>query len=211
VRVGGPPIRLIPGKVFTIGRANEANLTVPSQRVSRNHAEIRWSEGKALLCDLGSQNGTLVNGKRIRGEYALKQDDELEFGPFMCTFRSSGAKAPAEPDVNALTQPMLGDAMAGRLDQIQLPELLQTLEFNGKTGTLEIFGADGEGFVVVRDGRPVYAEIEGGRTGDEAVFELLSYTSGQFSFSGDISEDETNITTTMGSLLMEAARRADEG
>ena len=210
VRVGGPPIRLRPPHVFTVGRSSERDLTVPSQRVSRKHAEILWLRGRAVVRDLGSQNGTLVNGKRIRADHILKDGDELEFGPFMCTFRRSAASAVAAPDMNAMTQPMLGDAMAGRLDQINLAELLQTLEFNSKTGTLEIFGIDADGFVVIREGRPVYAEA-GRKEGEEAVYALLKNDSGQFSFSGDISEDGKNITKTMGAILMEAARRVDEG
>ena len=193
-----------------MGRSKERDLTIPSQRISRNHAEIIWRDGKAILSDLGSQNGTLVNGKRIRGEYMLKDADEIEFGPFMCTFKTSMTQAAAAPDLNALTQPMLGDAMAGRLDQINLLELLQTLEFNNKTGTLEIFGADGEGCVVIRDGRPTFAQC-GSKSGEEAVYDLVRFTSGQFSFSAEINEDGQNVNKSMGSLLMEAARRSDEG
>lgn len=193
-----------------MGRSQERDLTVPSQRVSRNHAEIGWARGKAVLRDLGSQNGTLVNGKRIRGERLLKDGDELEFGPFLCTFRARGlAKKGPEPDSNAMTQPMMGDAMAGRLDQINMPELLQTLEFNAKTGTLEIFGSEGDGSVVIKAGRPVFAQC-GRKKGEEAIYALLSFTTGQFSFSADIGEKSTNVSMGMGSILMEAARRADE-
>lgn len=218
-RVGAAPLALIPGRDFVVGRADECQLTIPSQRVSRRHAEIGWGVDKMpVLRDLGSQNGTLVNGKRIKGEHQLNHGDEIEFGPFLCTYRSraaiakerqmSGGAGPAPmPDV---TQPMLGDAMAGRLDQINLSELLQTLEFNGKTGTLEVFGSDGEGLIVIQEGKPTYAECEG-EEGEEGFYKLMTFKNGQFSFGAEITEDETNLQKTMGSLLMEAMRRVDEG
>ena len=214
---------LFPGRPFVVGRADDCNLTIPSQRVSRKHAEMVWGEDKwPSLKDLGSQNGTLVNGKRIKGEHRLEHGDEIEFGPFLCTFRSQ-AQARKEREAEAasdggggggmmpdVTQPMVADAMAGRLDQINLTELLQTLEFNAKTGTLEVFGSDGDGMVVVQDGKPTYGECEGAE-GPEAIYKLIHFKNGQFSFKGEVAEDEVNISMPMGSLLMEAARRVDEG
>lgn len=218
-RVGAKPIALIPGRPFVAGRSDECQLTIPSQRVSRRHAEIVWGEDKKpILRDLGSQNGTLINGKRIKGDHKLEHGDEIEFGPFLCTYKSleavrrqkAQAQAQAVPMMPDVTQPMLADAMAGRLDQINLTELLQTLEFNAKTGTLEVFGSDGDGLVVIQNGKPTYAECDG-EEGPEAVYKLIRFKNGQFSFSGEIQEEEVNIQGTMGSMLMEAARRMDEG
>lgn len=210
-RVGADPISLMPGEPFTVGRVPGNSLTVPSARVSRKHAEIGWDGARAILKDLGSQNGTQVNGKRIRGEYALKDGDELEFGPFMCTYRSStDAAGEGGEDLNALTRPMLGDSMAGRLDQINLVELLQTLEFNQKSGTLEVFGVDGEGTIVVKEGSPTFAEADG-LAGEEAIYKLLKFKSGQFNLSPDVQEEERNVHKPMGGILMEAMRQIDEG
>jgi hypothetical protein len=209
-RVGGPPIRLVPDKTFTVGRSPERDLTVPSQRVSRMHAEITWRNGKPVLRDLGSQNGTLVNGRRV-AEHPLRNGDEIEFGPFLCTFNASpGAEAEDDIDPNLLTKPMVADAMAGRLDQIELGELLSTLEFNAKTGTLQVFGPGGDGQIVFRQGKPVFAKTAD-QEGEEAIYHLLGYKRGQFSFSGTIDEEGANVDKSMGSLLMEAARRVDEG
>ena len=209
MRVGVPPLELVPGKVLVVGRTQDCDLCVPSKQISRRHAELRWSGPRAILVDLGSQNGTLVNGRPIHGEHRLEDGDELEFGPYMCTFRSEGGEAPAA-DGNDLTQPMLSDAMAGRLDQIDLAELLQTLELNTKTGTLEVFGPDGEGSIVLQSGTPVYAEA-GAERGEAAVFALLALGSGQFSFSGDVPAVERNVNAPTRSLVAEAARRRGAG
>lgn len=197
-----------------MGRAKECNLTIPSQRVSRRHSQLRWEENGVWIEDLGSQNGTVVNGKRIREPHALKSGDEIEIGPFLCTYRfvKPGVSTDANriSDSGALTQPMLAETLAGRLDQIEMPELLQTLEFNTKTGTLEIYGTDGEGQIVIEKGVPTYAETET-QKGEEAVYELVRFSSGQFSFSPEVPEYERNVHKPMGGLLMEACRRLDEG
>jgi hypothetical protein len=215
LRVGAPPFELRTDVKATIGRADECELAVPSNRVSRRHAEVFWKDGKPHLKDLGSQNGTLVNGKRITGEYALQDGDELEVGPFLCTYKampgvgSVGKGVPAA-DANALTQPMLADAMAGRLDQMSLLEVLQTLDFNKKTGTLEVFGTEGaDGSIVVRDGNPVFARTER-QAGEEAIYELLLQKTGQFSLSPKVEDAAPNVERPMMSILLEAGRRIDE-
>ena len=70
-------LELNTGAPFVVGRSNDCDLTVPSQRISRRHAEIHGGgEDTFVLKDLGSQNGTLVNGKRIRGEHTLVDGDD---------------------------------------------------------------------------------------------------------------------------------------
>lgn len=64
-----------------IGRGNEANLKLPAATVSRHHCEIYVYEGQIVVRDLGSSNGTVVNGHRIMGPTFLTVDDELTIGP----------------------------------------------------------------------------------------------------------------------------------
>lgn len=215
VRVGAAPIELKPEGQFVIGRNQDCELPIPSQRVSRRHSEVVWRKGRPWLKDLGSQNGTLVNGKRISGEHELADGDEIAIGPWMCTYRCvSGAgsvgKLVASADTNSLTQPMLADAMAGNLAQMSLFELLQTLEFNGKSGTLEVWGSDGDGVLTIQNGQPV-ACTAGKKTGTEAMLDLLSLTAGQFSLKPEVGQVERNIQgASMTSILLEAGRRLDE-
>jgi pSer/pThr/pTyr-binding forkhead associated (FHA) protein len=204
---------LIPEKTLVMGRSTDADLSIPSQRVSRKHAEVFWTGGHPWLRDLGSQNGSQINGKRIHGEAKLQDGDEIVLGPFLCTYRyvAGGASGTGGvDDTNALTQPMVGDAMAGNLDQMKIGELLQTLEFNEKSGTLEVFGADGDGTLVIKEGKPTYA-MASGKLGNDGVLEIMSWSEGQFSFSPDLASDEVNVQGTITGLLMEAMRRVDEG
>jgi len=62
-----------------IGRSSECDVVLPKRQVSRQHAEIERSDGSYILHDLGSKNGTYVNGQRVRGEpYRLKDGDEIQ-------------------------------------------------------------------------------------------------------------------------------------
>lgn len=212
MRVGAPPLPMTPGQSVTFGR-EECTLTIPSPRVSRRHAEITWEGGQPVLADLGSSNGTQVNGKRLSKPHPLQDGDEITVGPYLCTYKDQrkGGAAQAGPDANMLTAPMLADAMAGRLDQMSLFELLQTLELNQKTGLLEVFGADNSGKVGMKDGKPVYAEAEG-TTGVNAIHLLLREKEGQFTFGpGFDPAVPADVSMPVTAILMEASRRQDEG
>ncbi|MBX6312606.1 MAG: FHA domain-containing protein, partial [Isosphaeraceae bacterium] len=71
---GKPEGKVIPlaGPIFRIGRGERCHLRPNNELVSREHAEITISEDVALIRDLGSRNGTLVNNKRITGAHTLK-------------------------------------------------------------------------------------------------------------------------------------------
>ncbi|MHB2021209.1 MAG: GGDEF domain-containing protein [Candidatus Xenobia bacterium] len=66
---------------FVVGRAGDAQITLPDQGVSRHHAEIRRSEdGSFVVRDLDSTNGTFVNEEMIQSR-VLQNGDKIRFGP----------------------------------------------------------------------------------------------------------------------------------
>lgn len=68
-------------KVITIGRGGECSVVVNDTKVSRVHAQlVQDDEGRISLVDLGSTNGTTVNGNRITGEMRLNPGDEVRIG-----------------------------------------------------------------------------------------------------------------------------------
>ncbi len=71
----------VPGPEFLVGRAPEAKLRPNSDMVSRRHCMISVAEGKATIRDLGSRNGTIVNGQKIAGEHELRTGDKIKVGP----------------------------------------------------------------------------------------------------------------------------------
>ena len=65
---------------FVVGRKPEASLCIPSPTVSREHAELTVVDRELLLRDLGSTNGTYVNGTRIQEPCTVRHSDLLQFG-----------------------------------------------------------------------------------------------------------------------------------
>jgi len=70
---------------FTIGRSNDNDLTLSDKSVSRHHTEIKKTKEGYLLTDLGSYNGTKVNGK-LTQSVLLKHDDKIKIGLTSLTF-----------------------------------------------------------------------------------------------------------------------------
>ena len=64
-----------------IGRGGEARVKLPASTVSRHHCELYAYEGQLVVRDLGSSNGTIVNGHKIEGPTFLTPEDELTIGP----------------------------------------------------------------------------------------------------------------------------------
>ena len=67
----------------TIGRSSRHGIHLPDPSVSRDHAEVLLSDGRVVLRDLGSRNGTRLNGKRVEGEATIKSGDRLEIGAYL--------------------------------------------------------------------------------------------------------------------------------
>lgn len=72
------PVRQSP---FLIGRQPECQLRPNNRKVSGRHCAIHLRDGQALVCDLGSTNGTYVNDELITGERPLRPGDRLRIGP----------------------------------------------------------------------------------------------------------------------------------
>jgi hypothetical protein len=74
--------------VITIGRHPDSNLVLADPNVSRNHAEIRPQGERFAVVDLGSTNGTRVNGVRVETQ-VLQDGDEVSFGNTRMRFEAS--------------------------------------------------------------------------------------------------------------------------
>jgi predicted component of type VI protein secretion system len=94
---GKPEGKVIPlvGPSFKIGRGETCHLRPNSEQVSREHAEFTISADSVIVRDLGSRNGTLVNGKALTAEYRLKDQDLVQVGPLTFAVGISDVPAPA--------------------------------------------------------------------------------------------------------------------
>jgi hypothetical protein len=70
----------------TMGRSRQCDVTVDDPNISRNHAEVRPRGGSWVLTDLGSTNGSRLNGRRVEGSEVLKPGDEIELGTTVLRF-----------------------------------------------------------------------------------------------------------------------------
>lgn len=76
-------------EVVSIGRVSENTIPVADPNVSRRHAEVRPNRNSYVVVDLGSTNGTLVNGTRIHGETVLSDGDIISLGTTYIRFESN--------------------------------------------------------------------------------------------------------------------------
>lgn len=80
---------------IVIGRSPQADIAIPDRRVSGAHAEIAYREGYHYLRDLGSKNGTYVNGQPIEGVHRLADGDEISLALVVSlTFVGAGKTVP---------------------------------------------------------------------------------------------------------------------
>jgi pSer/pThr/pTyr-binding forkhead associated (FHA) protein len=70
----------------TVGRGTESNAKVDDGVLSRQHFTITKTPGGFILKDLGSKNGTRVNGQPVTGEVKLKPNDEIRAGQSQFNF-----------------------------------------------------------------------------------------------------------------------------
>jgi two-component system, NtrC family, response regulator AtoC len=86
----------LPGSgVVLIGRDAEADLRLGDDSVSRRHARLVLQAGEARLIDLGSHNGTLVNGQRVDGARALVSGDVVTIGTATLVLHTAARPLPA--------------------------------------------------------------------------------------------------------------------
>jgi predicted component of type VI protein secretion system len=114
--------RVIPLPVgnFLVGREQDCQLRPQSDLVSRHHCVFMIDEYGARLRDLGSTNGTFVNGERLLTPASLKEGDQVVIGDLEFTVSTSNASAPVETPAVAEAAAAFGqpDSVAGGADTI---------------------------------------------------------------------------------------------
>jgi len=101
---------------ITIGRQEQCDFQVNDRWVSRRHARITWGGAGYLLEDLGTVNGTFLNGERISGARALNSGDVLQLGSeveldFYVRSPAPPSQMPAAPQAAPLPEPALAPSI----------------------------------------------------------------------------------------------------
>src|ERR1700690_2069293 len=86
----GPRGRVqLSGSRLVIGRSEDSDVFLPDSRLSRRHAEIEQRGEGCFVIDLGSTNGTFLNGVRVQGESRLHNGDTITVGESRLIFSES--------------------------------------------------------------------------------------------------------------------------
>ena len=100
-------------------------------------------------------------------------------------------------------------AFQGSLKELPVPDIVQLMSVSGKTGVFTLTRGAERGQIYLKNGQMVHSRL-GDVSGEEAVYALAIWSSGDFQFTASEETDEHTISKSNTSLLMEAARRLDE-
>ena len=97
----------------------------------------------------------------------------------------------------------------GSIQELPVPDIIQLVSVSGKTGMFTLIRGAERGYIYLKNGQMVHARV-GELTGEEAIYALAIWNSGDFQFTPAEEPDTVTIEKSNTSLLMEAARRLDE-
>ncbi len=206
-------------KNFVVGRSSDVDLVLADDAVSRKHARIYGERGRMWLRDLGSRNGTSVNGDPI-SRHCLREGDRVVIGASLIAVAitdSSQVRAGwAGERKTSHDAASSSKSMSGSISDIPLVDVLQWLGTSRKTGTLVIRNQDDQstGHIYLREGMAFYATINANEImePEKALIRMLSWSNGNFGLENVEYEGTPpkEIKTSLGHVLMEAARQNDE-
>ncbi len=210
----------IDGENCIAGRSTEADLVLADDAVSRKHVRFFSSRGRVWLRDLGSRNGTLINGKSVE-LHCLREGDRLAIGASLARVELkerddiSESRAGEQPRRRLAEASGSNHSMTGSIEDIPLMDVLQWLATSRKTGALKVRDPDGgrTGLLHLQDGLVFYAAIEGNPRlhPEKALLRMLIWQRGSFELENtDLEEPPTRINMSLEHMLMEAARQQDE-
>ena len=117
--------------VTVIGRRSSCDLRIPLMSVSKKHCTLTYENGKVKILDLGSKNGTHLNGKPVT-EDVLKPGDHIGIGPlsFLCQIDGQPANLEDTADIEPEQPTNLEDTAGIEPEQpaIDFEELTETAE-----------------------------------------------------------------------------------
>jgi adenylate cyclase len=117
---GEQSIDLQPGRTIVVGRAVTSDIPIYDPTISRRHAEVSLTDGGVQVKDVGSSNGTFLNGARIT-EAVAGENDVITFGKVAFRVKDVTAPAPRPKVVPSVSSEFAGAKAAGGTIVRQLP------------------------------------------------------------------------------------------
>lgn len=215
----GGEFPLRPNREIVIGRSSELDMVLVEDMVSRKHAKIVTDENAVTIEDLGSTNGTFVNGEKVRVS-EIKDGDRILIGTSIIKLVTIAGEPNAITETEARSRLVSAGnkrpptkSMSGNIEEIPLPDLLQLLSTSRKSGVIVIRSDLGVGKVYLRKGQIYFASIdESFNTGPrKAMYRLLGWSHGFFELDPpDEREVMDELADSTEGLLMEGMRQLDE-
>jgi len=91
-------------EVVTVGRAGDNRVVLPDPFVSGRHCRLEQEQGELWLVDLGSTNGTFVNGQKVNGKVRLKPKDSVAIGGILFRVEKGGEHADRSPNPRGVSK-----------------------------------------------------------------------------------------------------------
>ncbi|MBW2700193.1 MAG: FHA domain-containing protein [Deltaproteobacteria bacterium] len=219
----GGEFPLQPNKEIVVGRSSELDMVLVEDMVSRKHAKIVTTDSAVMIQDLGSTNGTFVNGEKVR-KARLKEGDRILVGTSilkLVALEASGAgdmpidQAAAKDKMERLAKRRARSSspMSGRIDEVPLPDLLQLFSTSKKSGVMVVRRDPHVGKIYLRNGKIYYVSIDDDPDLDpqKAFVRMLSWEEGFFELTAPSDEQFIlELDDSTEGLLMEAMRLIDE-
>ncbi len=216
----GGEFPLVVDKQIIVGRSSDLDMVLVEDMVSRKHARIQMQPDAIWIEDLGSTNGTFVNGEKIK-RAKLKEGDRVLIGTsILKVIAADGAPESSTTDakrelesVAAQRRTSQARTMSGAIEEVPLPDLLQLFGTSKKNGVLVIRTEDDVGRIFLRKGNIYYAQINDIEEVPplKSLFRMLTWQKGLFDLDPPDERTHANdIDVTVQEVLMEGLRQLDE-
>ncbi len=195
-------------------------MVLVEDMVSRRHAKITTTDAEVFIQDLGSTNGTFVNGEKI-SRSRITEGDRILVGTSIIKMIavSQGAPHASEEEARrrleagANRQSTSGRPMSGVIEEIPLPDLLQLLSTSRKSGVLSVASPTAIGRIYLRNGQIYFAQIneDFAILPQKAIYRMLTWSTGTFELSPSVEmQVMEELHESTEALLMEGVRQLDE-
>jgi hypothetical protein len=204
-----------------IGRSSDLDMVLVEDMVSRRHAKINSTDAEVWIQDLGSTNGTFVNGEKVTRS-RLQEGDRILVGTSIikvvgvdagAAHHQSEAEARRRLEAGANRQSTSGRPMSGVIEEIPLPDLLQLLSTSRKSGVLTVVSQIGVGKIYLRKGQIYFAAINDdfAVSPQKAIYRMLTWLTGTFELEPSVEmQVMEEVQESTEALLMEGVRQLDE-
>lgn len=205
---------------MVVGRSSDLDMVLVEEMVSRRHAHIEMRAGVVHVEDLGSTNGTFVNGERVQ-KASLTEGDRLLIGTSILKLvsvedvppgsRRNLQKVAFGKESARRSGATSGAArMTGNLEEIPLPDLMQLFGTSRKDGTLVVQSAK-VGRLHLRKGEVIDASIDGLALAPmKAAYRMLLWETGTFALEPIDPSATERVRLSAQEYLMEGFRQQDE-